>query len=363
VRNDPRIAVRSDHWDRDPWKLGVPGGVVDLRTGQLGPEDAGLFITRSTTVVPAVSGTRAPIWERFLWDTFGGDVDLIEFVEMWFGYSLSGDVSAELFAFLHGDGGNGKGTLLNAVTEIAGDYAWHAAMETFMTRKHPGHATSVARLAGARLVYANEVADDASFNLARLKELTGNEGMITANFMHCDEFQFKPVLKLTLVGNHKPRLSTVDAAIKRRLLLIPFLNRPARPDPTLKDRLRQEYPAILRRLIDGCVEFVRVLDQPGWRDQLIPAAVSAATDDYLVEEDVIALWLKERCELDPTGAGMPVGEAHADHQEWATEEGRAPFPSSRKFSAEVVSRTTDPLCRVVHTDKGSVIRGLRLRRS
>ena len=37
-----------------------------------------------------------------------------------------------------------------------------------------------------------------------------------------DFFDFKPTFKLFIIGNHEPRLSNVDPAMRRRLLLVPF---------------------------------------------------------------------------------------------------------------------------------------------
>src|SRR5277367_2389756 len=43
-RADPLLAVAHEVWDTDPWLLGVPGGVVDLRTGQTMPARPDLYI-------------------------------------------------------------------------------------------------------------------------------------------------------------------------------------------------------------------------------------------------------------------------------------------------------------------------------
>jgi putative DNA primase/helicase len=40
--------------------------------------------------------------------------------------------------------------------------------------------------------------------------------------MRKDEFEFRPNLKLLIIGNHKPRVSNVDDAMKRRLNLLPL---------------------------------------------------------------------------------------------------------------------------------------------
>ena len=54
-----------------------------------------------------------------------------------------------------------------------------------------------------------------------IKALTGGD-KITARFMRQDFFDFDPTFKLFIASNHKPRLHTIDEAMRRRLLLVPF---------------------------------------------------------------------------------------------------------------------------------------------
>ena len=51
--------------------------------------------------------------------------------------------------------------------------------------------------------------------------MTGGD-VVAANFMRQDQFEFRPVFKLFVAGNHKPSLRSVDEAIRRRFNLIPF---------------------------------------------------------------------------------------------------------------------------------------------
>jgi putative DNA primase/helicase len=112
-----------------------------------------------------------------------------------------------------------------------------------------------------------------------------------ARYMRQDEFEFTPVLKLLIIGNNKPGLSSVDDAARRRFNLLPFLFKPAVPDPQLEEKLRAEWPAILRWMIEGCLD---------WQaNRLVrPEVVKAATDEYFATQDMFSLWLEERCIVD-----------------------------------------------------------------
>ena len=47
----------------------------------------------------------------------------------------------------------------------------------------------------------------------------------------------------------------LDDAMRRRFNLIPFVNKPMVKDSKLKEKLEAEYPAILRWMIDGCLDW------------------------------------------------------------------------------------------------------------
>jgi putative DNA primase/helicase len=154
-------------------------------------------------------------------------------------------------------------------------------------------------LRGARLVTAIETEEDRRWAESRIKSLTGGD-RIAARFMKQDFFQFKPQFKLFTAGNHKPKLRTVDEAIRRRFNLIPFaVTIPAEErDPELTKRLQSEWPGILQWMIDGCLE---------WQaDGLCPpSAVTNATADYLEAEDALAAWLEECCDVNVNAWDFP----------------------------------------------------------
>ena len=116
ARADAKLAVDGLSWDQDPWLVGAPGCEIDLRTGMVLPPGPTHGITKQLLVAPEKIPT--PVWDQFLFESTGGDVELIEFLQAWSGYGLTGDTSEEKFVFIYGPGGNGKGTFLHTISAI-----------------------------------------------------------------------------------------------------------------------------------------------------------------------------------------------------------------------------------------------------
>ena len=165
-------------------------------------------------------------------------------------------------------------------------------MDTFTASSQERHPTDLAQLRGARLVCAQEVESGKRWDETKLKALTGGDP-ISARFMRQDFFTFFPQFSLFVAGNHRPAIRSVDVAIKARILLVPFtvVIPEAERDPRLTEKLVDEWPAIMRWLIDGCLE---------WQDiGLEPCqSILDATAEYMNSEDQVGLWLDECCTLD-----------------------------------------------------------------
>ena len=316
---DRSLAVTSAVWDQDPWLLGTPDGTVDLRTGMLRRSVPEVYITRSTAVGPALTAD-CPTWLAFLDQATGGDADLIRFLQRWLGYCLTGLTREHALLFVFGPGGNGKSVLLNTARGILGSYATVASMEAFSAAKSERHPADLAMLHGARYVIATETEEGRAWAEARIKTLTGGDP-VTARFMRRDFFTFTPAFKLNVSGNHKPALRNVDDAARRRINVVPFMHRPEQPDTELAEKLRAEWPAILRWMIEGCLEWQAVGLQR-------PQVVVDATAEYFAQQDYFGRWLAECCTLDPALSAKP-SQLLKSFQTWCQRNGELVVDNSK----------------------------------
>ncbi len=330
ARSDQRLAATVDQWDADPWKLNTPDGVIDLRTGNLAPANPLDYMTKITAAAP---GGACPLWRMFI-ARITGDTELAAFLQRMLGYSLTGTTQDQCLFFLYGTGANGKSVLLSTVSSILADYHTTAPIETFTASSTERHPTELAGLRGARLVTSVETQEGRKWDETKVKLLTGGD-KVSARFMRQDFFEFVPQFKLIIAGNHKPALRTVDEAIRRRFHLVPFgvTIPPAERDPHLTEKLKAEWPGILKWMIDGCLTWQRDGLNP-------PAAVRNATAAYLESEDAIASWLSDCCIRDPQaweGSGTLFDSWH----DWASKAGET-IGTQKAFAENLTNRGFAP---------------------
>lgn len=346
-RTDRRLAATTDQWDADDWLLNTPGGIIDLRTGENLGHDQTKYCSKITLV--AACG-EYPLWLQFLDKVTGGDKELQAYLQRMCGYFITGSVEEQALFFLYGPGGNGKGVFLNTICAILRNYHVVSPAETFAEQKNRAHPTELAHLQGARLVISQETEEGQHWAEARIKSLTGGD-RITARKMHCNFFTFDPKFKLCIVGNHKPKLHSVDDAIRRRFNLVPFniIIPKDEQDPHLSEKLKSEYGGILRWMIEGCTEWLEKGLKP-------PEAVLAATAEYLEDEDTVGRWLRDSCIFPDWNEKPTLVSLFASWKKYAEAANINPGDDKR-LKAELIKRGFEPKKMTV----GVVVPGLRLK--
>jgi P4 family phage/plasmid primase-like protien len=285
LTRNTELLIPFEDMDADLDMFGVPGGVVRLGTGGAVEEagKASQMVSRAVSIKPAPRGTRGAAWEKFLDDFTMKDPELRLWWQAFCGYCLTGHINEHLVVFLYGPGGNGKSVFLDTLAEVMGPYHERAASAVFMAQQGSKHMAMVADLCGARLVTSPDVPLGAVWDLGMLKPLTGG-GTFKAQFMKENWFAFIPQFKLILAGNEKPILGTVDAAVRRRFVLVPAMHVPKVVNKNLVDVLRNEKAAILRWMIDGW-EMYNIGGLPPCK------RIERETADYIAEQDTFAKWM------------------------------------------------------------------------
>lgn len=236
----------------DPMKLNTTTGALDLLDGGVEPAAPEHYATAlATAYVPAAD---CPRFEAFIDEVFP-DAETRAWVQRFAGYCLTGQVTGQVFTIFHGDGANGKSTLVNAIAYAMGTYAKSLPARVLMGKST--HPTEILDLMGARLVYINETANSDQLDAAMVKSFTSEEPL-RARAIGKDTTEFVPTHKVIMSTNYPPKLSqsdVADAALHRRVRVVPFTtNFRDKPDPTLERQLKAEASGILNWMVQGLRE-------------------------------------------------------------------------------------------------------------
>lgn len=298
AKSEPPISDDGEGWDADPWLFGAANGIVDLRSGTFHQPTQQDRITKFSPVRFDADAT-CPRFEKFLEEIFGGDRELIEYVQKAVGYTLTGSVQEQCLFACHGNGSNGKSTLLEIILHLLGDYGIDLPFSV-LEAKHFGSAPGEGvNLPGARFAKVVEVREGRKLDEARVKSWTGGD-TITVRPLYRNSFSFQPTHKLWLAFNHKPEISDDSTAMWRRVRLIPFTRtfNSHEADKGLLEALKREAPGILNWAIAGCLAWQK--------DGLTtPKVVEDATREYEADSDPLTPFFEDRCEL---GDGFKVGK-------------------------------------------------------
>ena len=230
-----------------------------------------------------------------------------------------------------GTGANGKSVFLETTCGLLGtDYAMAAPHGFLIATKSDKHPTEVADLHGKRLVAATETEDGCRLSESLVKQLTGGD-RLRARRMREDFWGFTPSHTVILTTNRRPTIRGTDNGIWRRIRLVPFtVTIPAaEQDSELKKKLESEWPAILRWIVAGCIEWQREGLQA-------PNEVLAATDNYRADMDVLGEFLKECC-LKGAGYQVSAKNLYRTYREWAEARGEY-VETQTKFGTRLAER-------------------------
>ncbi len=261
----------------------------------------------------------APHWRQFVSQVFGGREPLIQFVQEFVGYCLTGATSEAVMLILHGQGSNGKSILLDVLAHVLGPYAAEAAPTAFVATRNVDAARSdLAALRGTRFVTATETSETCRLDMSVIKRVTGGDA-ITARFLHQEFFSYRPQFKLLMATNHEPEVTSADSGTWRRLLELPFLVRfgkPGFPPKANKDHLTAELKEERAGILNWAIQGVLRWQQDGLSR---PADVVAATEEYEEGQDVLADFMAECVEefAHRAGVRVPKRDLYNRYVQWA----------------------------------------------
>lgn len=329
------LTVPEKFFDKNPVELNVQNGILNLETGHLAPHEPERWMSHYVDIPYNASAPLPKTWLEFLERIFGEDYQLIDYVKFLFGFSLTGRMDPPMIPILFGSGANGKSTLLDVLSLLAGTYSARAQAESVMAprfaKSGSDHSTDIARLIGKRVICCPEIMRD-RLHERFLKDWSGGE-RVTARRLRQEAFEFWPVGKFWLAGNEKPRISGTDDGIWRRVRLIPFrvtIPREERiPRHILMRRLREELPGILAWAVDGFRGYCE-------EGEPVCETIEQETAEFRQDEDVMGRFLEDSVQFGE-GLSAKAGELYGCYTKWCRDNGHHPLCSA-KFKSAVTER-------------------------
>ena len=311
------LSMRS--FDQDIYLFNCKNGTLDLRTMEFRehrPED---YLTK---VSPVNYDPEAdcPRWHTFMDEIMQGDKARADYLQKAIGYALTGDTKMECLFILYGPTSrNGKGTTMESILRIMGEYGKNAdptMLQAKFNAQSNGPTEEIARLAGARFVNISEPAKKLTIDAALTKRLTGND-TITARYLHENSFEFRPNFKIFINTNHRPNITDLTLFDSGRIKIIPFDRHfdEKEQDKDLKTTFAK--PENMSGILNWMLEGYKMFRSQGLE---MPDSVINATDDYRKASDKIAQFC-EACLVSKPGAMLRSKSVYNRYKQWSEANG------------------------------------------
>jgi P4 family phage/plasmid primase-like protien len=312
----PKLAVRVDRLDADPFAVNVLNGTLRFTREWVASDTGGRWKAKVerhphrrkdliTKLAPVNYDPAAlcPIYDDLI-EWAQPKPAMRRYLHAWGGYSMSADAREQKLQFWYGMGGNGKSTVMDAWCAAYGDYSDTIPIESFLDQgiKKRGDQASpdLAKLAWVRLLRTSEPDEGGKLSTGLIKLVTGGEP-VPVRHLNRGFFNLKVTFKLTISGNHKPDIRQTDNGIWRRVKLVAWeqsVRNEMNPDgtrdedPELPAKLLNELDGIFLHLVKGLVDYLE--------NRLVePEDVTTDTMEYRTENDPLARFLKLCTTPDP----------------------------------------------------------------
>lgn len=241
---------------------------------------------------------------RTLLDIFGSifpNPDILEFFLLSCSTFLEGYNSPKVFYIWWGMGNNAKSLMQLLVTQTFGEYCSTAptSLVTGKTTDSSGATPDLCHVDKKLVVFLQEPNPEEKIKVGRMKEMTGNDTMYVRQlFKQGKTMTIKA--KIVIVCNNIIEIPGMDAAIRRRILVIPFTSTFYTPDEyserktkgTLEPNSNIINLSVEKKLLNCKKAFMYLLCRrfSQWKNNEnmllnVPSVIKEITDEYITKHN------------------------------------------------------------------------------
>lgn len=283
-----KVAKSYTEFNNIPYMINCKNGVINLQTLELTAHAPEYFFDYVLDVNYDVNA-KASLWIKFLKESLedaefneGNGMFQLEVLQLYAGYSITGETNEECLFYVWGATRSGKSTFITLINEILGPLAGTIQMNTLMQKQNRSDFQNfdLASLVGKRFVISSETDKETYLDSARMKALTGRDTIKCAE-KYKDPFQAKVSFKIWLASNNEINIDASDEAAWGRLRIFKFpYSHINAPDIQLRAKLLKEKDGIFTWLCWGAW---------GWymrQEKGMPVIVPQSTKEYLSKRQV-----------------------------------------------------------------------------
>lgn len=337
AKTENNIPVVEGDFDKDKYLFNCSNGTIDLRTQSFKQHNRKDMLSKMSNVIYNPD-CYCDKWIDYIKFVFNNEHEVIDYMQKYWGYSLSALIDDQSFIMLLGKGSNGKSQFLEILKYVLGPQQYFSELksDSVIARKNINSAnearSDLAKLRGSRAVWVSELNANQTLDQSLMKTLTGDKNM-TCRYLHQNEFVMDITFKLFMATNEKVSIKDPTDGLWRRMRLIPLVNQIAESEKITdyaEKILIPEASGILNWMLDGYKKYQK-------DGLIVPSYIKKANREYRTNCDIIEDFIEDCCVIGPEYKILRTN-LNNKFKEWAITNGMKTTFSSKSFNSQIDSK-------------------------
>lgn len=297
-------------------------------------ETQSMMLTHKAPVPISVTDDAPTLWLSLIDQYMLHDPDRIAYFKKVLAYMMSPyNYNQALIYFIGESGRNGKSTIIKVLQDILGPYSIRMNADLINSNPAPSFKKddALAATEGKSLLIFNELDERMVASTQNIKELTeggrdefGNKVMTVVRPAYSRNYDINISGTPLIVANSLLNMGEWSnlAPIFKRMILVPFDYKITKEDPTILNRLAQEYPKIQTWLYLNYFEHKGILI----KDEPKPQAFQDLFLQYYEDSDIIKTFWNDCVEVtNSPNDSIMRGTIYRMYEEYCKANGRKPI--------------------------------------